>query len=219
MEYVREQYEQYFKPTYLYIKQHKVTGLKYFGKTTNDPLRYCGSGAVWKNHINYHGREHVETIWYQLFNDIDECRNYALKFSEDNNIVESKDWANLIVEDGLWLKPETRKKMSEAKLGKPGHRKGAKHSDEAKEKNRQAHLGRKHSEESKRLISQNSRHDQSEETKEKIRNTLTGTKHSEDRINKMRASKLGKTYTKSECPNCKKMIAMQHLNRHKCKDF
>ena len=26
-----------FKPTWLYIKQHNTTGLKYFGKTTKDP--------------------------------------------------------------------------------------------------------------------------------------------------------------------------------------
>ena len=37
------------KPTYLYVKQHNKTGLKYFGKTTKkDPLKYKGSGLYWK---------------------------------------------------------------------------------------------------------------------------------------------------------------------------
>lgn len=29
-----------FLPTYLYIKTHNQTGLKYFGKTTKDPFKY-----------------------------------------------------------------------------------------------------------------------------------------------------------------------------------
>ena len=29
-----------FKPTYLYVKTHNVTGLKYFGKTTLNRKRY-----------------------------------------------------------------------------------------------------------------------------------------------------------------------------------
>ena len=37
------------KPTYLYIKQHSVTKLKYFGKTTKkDPVKYLGSGIYCK---------------------------------------------------------------------------------------------------------------------------------------------------------------------------
>ena len=39
---------------YLYIKTHNVTGLKYLGKTTQDPYKYKGSGKRWTNHINKH---------------------------------------------------------------------------------------------------------------------------------------------------------------------
>ena len=56
------------KPTYLYIKQHKITKLKYFGKTTKDPNKYLGSGKHWIRHIKKHGLE-IDTIWYQLFTD------------------------------------------------------------------------------------------------------------------------------------------------------
>jgi hypothetical protein len=89
------------KPTYLYIKQHTKTGLKYFGKTTKDPIKYNGSGKHWIRHIKKHGPEEVDTLWHQLFTDENELVEYALKFSKDNNIVNSKEWANLKEENGL----------------------------------------------------------------------------------------------------------------------
>jgi hypothetical protein len=88
------------KPTHLYIKQHKITKLKYFGKTTKDPNKYLGSGKHWIRHIKKHGLE-IDTIWHQLFTDEKEMIEYALKFSKDNNIVESPEWANLKEENGL----------------------------------------------------------------------------------------------------------------------
>lgn len=90
-----------FKPTYLYIKQHSITGLKYFGKTTRNPYKYNGSGTHWKRHIKKHGKEHVITLWYKLYNDIDELTNTALALSDMFDIVESDTWANLRLEDGL----------------------------------------------------------------------------------------------------------------------
>ncbi len=47
-----------FKPTYLYIKTHNKTGMKYFGKTVSeDPEKYSGSGVYWKRHIEKHGND------------------------------------------------------------------------------------------------------------------------------------------------------------------
>jgi hypothetical protein len=90
------------KPTYLYIKRHTLTNLKYFGKTyKNNPEIYLGSGKYWLRHIKKHGIQHVETVWYQLFTDETEMVEYATKFSTDNNIVESIEWANLKLENGL----------------------------------------------------------------------------------------------------------------------
>lgn len=40
---------------FLYEKIHNKTGLKYFGKTTQNPYTYQGSGKRWKNHIKKHG--------------------------------------------------------------------------------------------------------------------------------------------------------------------
>jgi hypothetical protein len=90
-----------FKPTYLYIKQHAITGKLYFGKTIKNPETYIGSGSYWKRHIKKHGKEHVVNLWYCLFYNQEECMQFALQFSNTNNIVESKDWLNLKSENGL----------------------------------------------------------------------------------------------------------------------
>lgn len=90
------------KPTYLYIKEHTKTGLKYFGKTyKHHPDDYLGSGKYWKKHIKKHGEEFVETTWCQLFTDEKELTEFAINFSQENNIVESDKWANLKNENGL----------------------------------------------------------------------------------------------------------------------
>lgn len=80
----------------LYIKTHNQTGLKYFGKTIQDPYTYKGSGTWWKSHIKKHGYD-VTTEVYKQFDEseIELCREEALRFSIDNNITESVEWANL----------------------------------------------------------------------------------------------------------------------------
>ena len=91
-----------FKPTYLYVKQCNITGLKYFGKTVaKNPVKYKGSGKHWVRHITKYNNN-VTTLWYQLFKDKEELVKFATEFSIKNNIVESSDWANLKIEDGLW---------------------------------------------------------------------------------------------------------------------
>ena len=91
-----------FRPTYLYIKQHSVTGLKYFGKTCKeDPYSYLGSGTHWERHYKKHGKEYIETDWCKLFTSLEECVTYALTFSIENDIVKSDEWANKIPENGI----------------------------------------------------------------------------------------------------------------------
>ena len=97
-----------FVPTWLMIKQHNKTGLKYFCKTTRkNPIKYNGSGKFWQRHLNVHGKD-VTTIWYQLFTDKEDLIEFALFFSDFHDIVDSRDfdgnklWANLKPEDGLW---------------------------------------------------------------------------------------------------------------------
>ena len=115
---------------YLYVKQHSKTKLKYFGKTVRDPYNYDGSGLKWLNHIRKHGREFVETLEVWEFENQAECTEFALRYSQINNIVESEEWANLKDEDGLmgWgignkhrlgkpLSEETKQKISRSHRG------------------------------------------------------------------------------------------------------
>jgi len=91
------------KPTYLYIKQHSVTGLKYFGKTTKkDPNKYLGSGKYWTRHIKKHGTQFVETIWLSdLFINEKILIEFSILISEHWDIVKSDKWANLKLENGI----------------------------------------------------------------------------------------------------------------------
>lgn len=83
---------------YLYIKQHNVTGLKYFGKTEcKDPFKYKGSGVYWRRHLKIHGND-VSTYIYGVYEDFNLAYKEAVHFSEVNNIVESSEWANLKLE-------------------------------------------------------------------------------------------------------------------------
>jgi hypothetical protein len=136
---------------HLYVKQHGVTKLKYFGKTTRkDPMKYCGSGSYWSRHIKKHGKQYVETINVWQFDCLEEATKFALKFSEENNIVESTEWANLTPENakdgqvkGYKHSAETKKKMSEDSTGNRS-RVGSKHNEKILS---QKKLGKKHTQE------------------------------------------------------------------------
>ena len=122
-----------FLPTTLYVKEHIDTGLKYFGKTTvytpHTIDLYFGSGKYWKNHLKVHGKN-VITLWSKIFYDEREMTEYALKFSDENNIVNQlnedgkKVWANLRPESGR--EGSTKgfggiKGRSSSKKGKPAN--------------------------------------------------------------------------------------------------
>ena len=115
-----------FKPTFLYIKQHSITKKCYFGKTIKkDPVKYLGSGTYWLHHIKIHGREFVETLWYKLFTSEEELTRIATLFSEQQDIINSELWLNLIPENGLdggpvgyKQSPESRTKKSVQMIGK-----------------------------------------------------------------------------------------------------
>lgn len=99
---IKEFHRQQFKPTYLYIKQHNITGKLYFGKTTKKHVeKYTGSGIHWGRHITTHGKDKVVTLWYCLFTDIDSLVETALTMSEIMDITESDDWLNFKPESGL----------------------------------------------------------------------------------------------------------------------
>jgi hypothetical protein len=122
---------------YLYVKQHSVTGLKYFGMTRKpNPHKYMGSGLHWRRHITKHGKEYVKTIELWGFDDQEMCTGFALTFSKNNNIVESEEWANMCAETGLWY----------------GGCFGLKHSEETKQKISKSGKGRIINEETKQKL-------------------------------------------------------------------
>jgi hypothetical protein len=137
--------------SFLYVKVHKKTGLKYFGVTTQDPFKYRGSGKYWARHLDKHGggKKNVDTIWAMEFTNRDELHEFATWFSEHYKIVESREWANMIPEDGVQAgvahTNETREKIRQWNIGR-------KMSPEAIEKNRLARIGGKRSEETRQKM-------------------------------------------------------------------
>jgi len=98
---------------HLYIKKHNITGLRYFGRTYQNPFVYKGSGKKWKAHLKAHGNN-ISTTHVWSYVDINEAIVHALKFSIDNDIVNSNEWANLAIENvvdgnhkGFKLSPES----------------------------------------------------------------------------------------------------------------
>ena len=109
---------------YLYVKRCEHCGLQYFGKTINFNInKYLGSGHYWLRHIKKYGKN-ISTLETWAFSDPLKAKEFALKFSKDNNIAESKEWANLILEDGLdgnssaVITQELRDKFRKANTGK-----------------------------------------------------------------------------------------------------
>lgn len=176
--------------TRLYIKQHSITGLKYFGKTTQDPYEYLGSGLVWTRHIKKHGVDHVKTIWVSdPFNDNETLKEFAEFLSEELDVVNSKDWANLVPENGI---------------SGGAIRTGAILSEETKNKLRQKATGRK----------------QTEETKYKMSIAHTGKVQTDKQKQAMREYNLSRTLPSLECPHCNKVgsyVAMHRWHFDKCK--
>jgi hypothetical protein len=184
-----------FRPTWLYVKKHSVTGLLYFGKTTLiDPKNYLGSGKYWRNHLNIHGKD-IETIWCELFTDYNDLTDFAELFSSFFDIVKSPNWANLIAENGLdggsdkgrpghTFSEESRKKISLANTGRIV-------SEETCQKISEVLTGRKISEETKERMRDSNRSG-SDEVREKISNSSKGKLFSEESRKKMSDAKRGR---------------------------
>ena len=148
-----------FKPTVLLVMEHNITGLKYFCKTTllDRVHRYKGSGVVWTKHMREHGFN-VKVGLLGFYIDKDRCLNAAKNFSIENNIVDSDEWANLVIETG---------KNGASLIGERNPFYGKKHSLEVIEKMRVQRLG----------ISVNKGAYQSPEKRAKISASLTGRKN------------------------------------------
>ena len=122
-----------FKPTALLVVKHNTTGLKYFCKTTllDRVHRYKGSGTSWTSHLREHGFD-VNVGILGFYVEEQRCLDAAKNFSEDNNIVNSNEWANAVVETG---------KNGCSMVGERNPFYGKKHTPEVIEKMRVQRLG------------------------------------------------------------------------------
>jgi hypothetical protein len=90
---------------YLYVKTHRITGLKYLGQTKQDPYKYPGSGKDWIAHIAKFGN-HVDTSVILKTENKAERDYWGRYYSSVWNIVHGQDdfgnkiWANRIPETG-----------------------------------------------------------------------------------------------------------------------
>lgn len=164
----------------LYIKTHNVTGLKYFGKTKlKDVHSYTGSGVYWKRHLEKHGKNYTTEIVAQFSEDqVEELTKFATDFSVKNDIVDSKKWANFVIETGLDFHNALTgpRHPMWGKTGKNHQRYGKPVSEESRKRMSNAQRGR--------IITQ--------VTREKISKKLTGSLIPEQIKEKIRKSCLNK---------------------------
>jgi hypothetical protein len=111
------------KKTFLYIKETPL-GLKYLGKTTQDPYTYKGSGIYWCNHLkknNFTINDIKTTILFET-TDHNELKEKGLYYSELYDIVNNEKWANLKPEIGDGgsgeMKSDVKKKIKNTMKGK-----------------------------------------------------------------------------------------------------
>jgi len=153
---------------YLYVKIHNVTGLRYLGQTKQDPLKYVGSGIDWLEHIKCYGSDLKTEIILESKSksDIDNAGRYYSNFWKITTSADdfgNRIWANRINETGG------------GGIGGRGRLPGFSHSEETKEKLRQANKSFVMSEDRRRHLSEiNTGKTHTVETKQKISNARKG---------------------------------------------
>lgn len=86
----------------LMIKTHLKTNLKYLCYTTKvgkEYDEYLGSGTYWKRHLQKNGKDIRTELIFET-SDYNEFRKYAIAKSLEYDVIKSKEWANLKLEEG-----------------------------------------------------------------------------------------------------------------------
>jgi len=230
---------------YLYLKTHNQTGLKYLGQTQKDPYEYKGSGKYWLRHLDKHGDDVSTEILY-VASSMEDLQQVGMEYSEKWNIVESKEFANLIPENGdgailpgdrnpMFGTPCTYKMTNdEIKSWKENLRKswtperrvawsakktGRSLSEEHKQRISESNQGRIHSEHTRKKIAESNRgKKRSEETKQRM--AASKSNISDETRTRMSQAHTGKKQAKQTCPHCGKTggNAMKMYHFDKCKE-
>jgi hypothetical protein len=164
--------------TFIYVKL-SPKGLFYLGKTEKDPFLYLGSGLIWKKHLkkNNYTFDDIETFILHETTNKEDLIKMGEYYSKLFNVVESKKWANLKIENGdggdtskcknwkpfpiirgdkHWTKkPESKLFLSNRFMGEKNPTKRS----DVKEKIRKKAIGRKASVETKQKMSENRKGD------------------------------------------------------------
>ena len=173
---------------YLCIKTHNKTGLKYLCQTQKkNPHKYLGSGTRWLNHLRTHGNS-ISTEVVGKFRSKKNMIEAGRKLSKKYNVVKSRQWANLRIEEGdggdtskfidyksmkpmptgLWKRPDLTKYNQE----RLNPNKDKKLSLSTRKKMSLAQKGLKKSEEHKKKLSLSKKG-----KKQSLSQRLAGTKH------------------------------------------
>jgi hypothetical protein len=126
----------------LYVKVHRITGLRYLGQTKQDPHKYKGSGTDWAEHLLQYGKE-VDTVILFQTTYISERNRMGRYYSNLWKVTSAMDdygnkiWANRIPETGgggsnLPVSDATKTRRSQSLRGKrkpDGFAKGEKNSN------------------------------------------------------------------------------------------
>lgn len=202
----------------LYLKEHNVTGMKYLGYTTrHDYDVYKGSGAYWVKHINKHGYD-VSTTLLGSFDNMEDLKKAGTKYSNEFDVVESKEFANLKTEEGVSgsYGEETRKKMSEAakKRGAPATAWTSEQMSEMNKLNWQdEEVRKKRSEGISKALKGKKRGPRSKEFKEHMSNVLSGRSYGKGIKHNLK---------EKTCPHCGKVGKGPNMTRYhfdKCKEL
>ena len=173
-----------FKPTFLLIMEHNITGLKYFCKTTmlDRVCRYKGSGVAWTKHLKEFGKDITVGV-LGFYTNAERCYKAAEEFSREHDVANSKDWANIIPETG---------KNGASLVGELNPFYGKKHTPEMVEHLRQQKIGKSVNKGAYRSPEQRAKISASLKGRKNpaVSKALTGKKLSEE--TKLKISKSGK---------------------------
>lgn len=214
-------------PTRLYIKQCPHCGLKYFGKTIKSDIeKYEGSGKVWQRHLKKHKIKPTHLWNSDWYYDTSIVR-FATKFSNINKIVESKEWANLSIENGIdggYLGPTVIDKMKTTKNSKEWKETVGKQASKKMSEYRKGKSLSKETKEKLSILNKGERNgfygkSHSEEQKEKWKMERVGYKHTEESKEKISKANRGRNnsfYGKSHSPEMLSYIASKSSEIVKC---
>lgn len=195
--------DEIYKITF-YLYRNKINGKPYVGQTSNFNKRAEQHIIQSNNSPKMYIDRAIAKYGIENFDiSIIECIECISKVADEIEFRWMIEF-NSMVPNGYNVKPggktargwrhseETKKKLSIVHMGQPSGMKGKNHSNEANEKNRQAHLGKSLSEETiEKIVKANTGKKRTNEQKQNISNSLKGKTLSEEHKKALSISHMG----------------------------